>query len=277
MAWKSIDSILLISIQLQISAGKECSSVLKWNSDFWLILTCFFFVNEVHVAVSVEPVPWDTSKLTINIWQISIPPSLPCTALFLMSPPCMPEQCNNLFHWVTINGEQTWQSMTFWIQTPLVVWVSLSKLTCSTQAVYTILNDLPLAPEKLIVKSGWLSDYATSFGYPTSGLGKLVETLFDKFFHVCHFRNLKSYVEQGLTVTKLHLVLQFDQSCWLGTCISKNTEMRKNAQTDFDKTFSNCSQTLVMAKQWRIWETVDKPSFCLLQWRPRCAHSNPTF
>ena len=26
---------------------------------------------------------------------------------FLMSPPYMPEQCNNLFHWVIINGEQT--------------------------------------------------------------------------------------------------------------------------------------------------------------------------
>ena len=90
-------------------------------------------------------------------------------------------------------------------------------------------NDLLLAPEKLIVKSGWLSDYATSFGYTTSGVPKLVETLFDKFFYVCHFRNLKFYVEQGLTVTKLHRVLQFDQSCWLGTYISKNTEMRKNA------------------------------------------------
>ena len=98
-------------------------------------------------------------------------------------------------------------------------------------------NDLPLAPEKLIVKSGWLSDYATSFGYPTSGVAKLVETLFDKFFYVCHFRNLKFYVEQGLTVTKLHRVSQFGQSCWLGTYISKNTEMRKNAQTDFDKNF----------------------------------------
>ena len=43
-------------------------------------------------------------------------------------------------------------------------------------------NDLPLAPEKLTVKSGLLSDYATSFGYPTSGVAKLVETLFDKFF-----------------------------------------------------------------------------------------------
>ena len=58
-------------------------------------------------------------------------------------------------------------------------------------------NDLPLAPEKLNVKSEWLSDYATSFGYPTSGVAKLVETLFDKFFYVCHYRNLTFYVEQG--------------------------------------------------------------------------------
>ena len=74
-------------------------------------------------------------------------------------------------------------------------------------------------------------------GYPTSGAAKLVETLFDKVFYVCHFRNLKFYVEQGLTVTSLHRVSQFEQNYWLGTYISKNTEMRINAQTDFDKNF----------------------------------------
>ena len=80
-------------------------------------------------------------------------------------------------------------------------------------------KDLPLAPKNLIVKVGWLSDYTTSFGYPTSGVAKLVETLFDKFFYVCQFRILKFYVEQGLTVTKLHRVLEFEQRCWLGTYI----------------------------------------------------------
>ena len=40
--------------------------------------------------------------------------------------------------------------------------------------------DLPLAPEKLQIKTEWLSDYAKSFGIPASRVAKLVETLFDK-------------------------------------------------------------------------------------------------
>ena len=100
-------------------------------------------------------------------------------------------------------------------------------------------NDLPLAPEKLEIKTEWLSDYAKSFGIPASRVAKLVETLFDKNFYICDFRNLKFYVEKGSTVKRLHRVLQFDQSCWLGNYISKNTALRKQGKTDFDKNFFN--------------------------------------
>ena len=98
-------------------------------------------------------------------------------------------------------------------------------------------NDWPLAPEKLQIKTEWLSDYAKSFGIPASRVAKLVETLLDENFYICHFRNLKFYVEKGLTVKRLHRVLQFDQSCWLGKYISKNTALRKQGKTDFDKNF----------------------------------------
>ena len=98
-------------------------------------------------------------------------------------------------------------------------------------------NDLPLAPEKLQIKTDWLSDYSKSFGIPASRVAKLVETLFDKNFYICLFRNLKFYVEKRLTVKRFHRVLQFDESCWLGNYISKNTALRKQAKTDFDKYF----------------------------------------
>lgn len=100
-------------------------------------------------------------------------------------------------------------------------------------------NDLPLAPEKLTIHNDWLSPYAQSFKVklPTDGRKKLVETLLDKSHYVCHYRNLKFYVSHGLLVTKLHRVVEFRQSKWLGDYISKNTVMRKQASNDFEKNF----------------------------------------
>ena len=74
-------------------------------------------------------------------------------------------------------------------------------------------NNLPLAPEKLRILSEWLSDYVKYFGFPASRVAKLVGNLFKKYFHVCHVRNLKFYVEKDLTVKRLQRVLQFDQNC----------------------------------------------------------------
>ena len=100
-------------------------------------------------------------------------------------------------------------------------------------------NDLPLAPEKILIRKSWLSPYAQSFNVtlPSDGREKLVETLLDKNRYVCHYRNLKFYVNQGLKVRKLHRVIQFRQSKWLGDYISKNTVMRKQATNDFEKNF----------------------------------------
>ena len=98
-------------------------------------------------------------------------------------------------------------------------------------------NDLPLAPEKLAIQPEWLSPYAKSFNIRPSAAEKLVETLFDKRLYVCHFRNLQFYHQQGLKVDKLHRVLQFKQSNWLGTYINKNTVMRKQATNEFEKNF----------------------------------------
>ena len=77
-------------------------------------------------------------------------------------------------------------------------------------------NDLLLAPEKLQIENKWLWDYAKSFGSAASQVAKLVENVFHKFLYVRPFRNLKFYVEKGLTVKRFFCVLQFDQSCWLG-------------------------------------------------------------
>ena len=100
-------------------------------------------------------------------------------------------------------------------------------------------NDLPPAPEKILIRKSWLSPYAKSFNvkFLSDGREKLVETLLDKNCYVCHYRNFKFYVNQGLKVRKLHRVIQFRQSKWLGDYIPKNTVMRKQATNDFEKNF----------------------------------------
>ena len=100
-------------------------------------------------------------------------------------------------------------------------------------------NDLPLAPEKLSIQQSWLSPFAESFGVKIASEApkKLIETLFDKQNYVCHYRNVKFYLNHGLQVKQLRRVLQFRQSKWLGDYIKKNTVMRKQAANDFEKNF----------------------------------------
>ena len=77
----------------------------------------------------------------------------------------------------------------------------------------------------------------SSLRIPASRVAKLVETLLDKYFYVCHFRNLKFNVEKGVKVERLRGELQFDKSCWLDKYIRKNTALRQRAKKDFDKLF----------------------------------------
>lgn len=104
--------------------------------------------------------------------------------------------------------------------------------------IHDLHNDLPLAPEKIKIPKHWKSDYANSFGIQVScATNKLVETLLDKKNYICHYENLKFYLKHGLKVKKLHRVIQFQQSKWLGSYIAKNTIMRKQAGNDFEKNF----------------------------------------
>ena len=100
-------------------------------------------------------------------------------------------------------------------------------------------NDLPLAPEKILIRKSWLSPYEQSFNVklPSDGREKLLETLLDKNRYVCHYENVKFYVNQGLKVRKVHRVTQFRQSKCLGDYISKNPILRKQATNDFEKNF----------------------------------------
>ena len=81
-------------------------------------------------------------------------------------------------------------------------------------------------------------------------------------------------MEKGLTVKRLYRVLHFDQNCWLGNDISKNTNLRKQAKTDFDKNFfkllsdacfDKTMENLRNRRQTKFFSTEPKAKTCTLK------------
>ena len=93
--------------------------------------------------------------------------------------------------------------------------------------LHNLHNSYPLAPERLTIDETMLSPLQKTF--PQSYLKsstKLTPNLRDKTHYVVHYRNLKSYLEQGLILTKIHKVLTFKQSPGLKEYIDFNSLFR---------------------------------------------------
>ena len=100
-------------------------------------------------------------------------------------------------------------------------------------------SDYPMAPEKIKIKTEWLSPYslenASKFDIKIGNINKLGPNLMPKNNYVAHYRNLK-YLSQRLILKKVHKILEFKQSVWMKTYIDFNTQKRKEATNEVDKT-----------------------------------------
>src|SRR6218665_94029 len=56
----------------------------------------------------------------------------------------------------------------------------------------------------------------------TNPFQKLTPNLMNKTNYVVHYLNLQFYLETGMKLTKIHKVMEFDQSLWLKPCIDLN-------------------------------------------------------
>ena len=93
-------------------------------------------------------------------------------------------------------------------------------------------NDYPLAPERLKVNK----------------VDKLIPNLRNKVSYVIHYENLKQYLNLGLTLTKIHRGVKFNERAWLKDYIQLNTDLRTKGKTDFEKDFFKLMNNAVFGK-----------------------------
>ena len=77
---------------------------------------------------------------------------------------------------------------------------------------------------------------------------KLIPTLSSKEKYVLHYRNPQLYIDLALKVTKVHPVIEFNQTPWLKKYIDYNTQKRTNAKNSFEEDFFKLMNNSVFGK-----------------------------
>ena len=154
---------------------------------------------------------------------------------------CLPLPTHN-FRWVDLNADSRFQDATaiqdFESDGPTGVFLEVDLEYPSS--LHEDHNDLPLAPEKITVTREHLSPFQAQLADDLNlNLGgvKLVTQLTPKKKIVLHIKNLQQYLRLGLVLTKVHRVLEFNQSAWLKPYIEKNIEGRRLATCQHMKNF----------------------------------------
>ena len=111
-------------------------------------------------------------------------------------------------------------------------------------------NDFPLCPERMEVPKEWLSGYQLGLLGDTkyAPCEKLVPNLRNKTQYWIHYRNLKFALRQGLRLTRVHKVLEFEQEAWMAPYINFNTGMRAAAKNEFEKDLYKLKNNAVFGK-----------------------------
>ena len=91
--------------------------------------------------------------------------------------------------------------------------------------IHEKMSDYPMLPEHMIPPGS------------TSPVGKLINHLGPRRKYVLAYETYLLALQHGVIFTKIHRILQFNQSCWLKRYIEFNTEKRQQANNEFEKSW----------------------------------------
>ena len=163
---------------------------------------------------------------------------------------------NNLYGWAM--SEPLPYGNFHWIETDKILPKVFGKcriyevdLVCPEE-LHDLLNDYPLAPEKMAITNDMLSPYCKNikdkFKFKIGNVNKLITNLYDKEKYVINEKLLHLYMQLGLKVTKVHRVLECSEKPFLKKYIDFNTKCRTNAKNTFEKDFFKLMNNSVYGK-----------------------------
>ena len=117
-------------------------------------------------------------------------------------------------------------------------------------------KELPFLPERRVKSVKYDYDDLSSahrkvyktFNMNPEPNNKLIATVQDKNKYIVHISTLKQALQHGLRSKKVDRVIEFIQSTWLEPYIRMNTEFRKAAKNDFEKSFFKLMNNAVFGK-----------------------------
>lgn len=126
---------------------------------------------------------------------------------------------------------------------------SLDIMNISNDAKYGYILEVDLEySDKL---HSFHNDYpfcAENFVAPGGKTSKLIPNLYDKYRYVIHYVYLKTCLKHGLILKKIHRGIVFRQSNFLQEYIDLNTELRKQAVTQFQQDLFKLNNNSIFGK-----------------------------